>query len=359
VSVVLHVRGVLLPGDEERDLYVVDGRLTYEAVPGAQTVARSGWVVPGLVDVHCHVGQGPDGPVRNVEGLREQGRADTRAGALLLRDAGAPVETRMLDGEPDLPRIIRAGRHLARPKRYMREQAIEIEPEALVDAVAEQAGAGDGWVKLVGDWIDRAVGDLTPLWPADVLRAAVIRAHELGARVAVHTFSEEALPDLIAAGVDSIEHGTGLDAGLVDRMVERGTALVPTLINIDSFPGIADRAEDKFPAYAAHMRRLHAGVGSVVRTAYEAGVPVYCGSDAGTNVAHGRAADEIRALHGAGLPAGDALAAGSWAAREWLGLPGLAEGAPADLVVYDTDPRADLSTLASPARIVLRGRVLR
>jgi imidazolonepropionase-like amidohydrolase len=354
----LHVRGVLLPEEEERDVYVVDGRLTFEAVTGAETVAGSGWVVPGLVDVHCHVGQGPNGPVREVEELRNQGRADARVGALLLRDAGAPVDTRMLEDELDLPRIIRAGMHLARPKRYIREQAIEIEPAELPDAVTEQAKAGDGWVKLVGDWIDRDAGDLTPLWPGDVLRTAVDRAHQLGARVAVHTFSEDALPDLIDAGVDSIEHGTGLSPELIDRMAERGTALVPTLINIAVFPGIADQAEAKFPTYAAHMRRLHAGVASVVRTAHEAGVPIYCGSDAGTNIAHGRTADEIRALHEAGLPAADALAAGSWAAREWLGVPGLAEGAPADLVVYETDPRADLSTLDTPARIILRGRVL-
>lgn len=355
----LHVRGVLLPDEVERDLYVVDGRLTFETVTGAETVAGAGWVVPGLVDLHCHVGQGPQGPVEDVEGLREQGRADARVGALLLRDAGSPVDTRMLDGEPDLPRIIRAGKHLARPKRYLRGQAIEIEPEALVEAVAEQAGAGDGWVKLVGDWIDRSAGDLTPLWPGDVLQAAVARAHELGARVAVHTFSEDALPDLIDAGVDSIEHGTGLGPDLLDRMAQQGTALVPTVINIDNFPGIADQAEAKFPTYAAHMRRLHAGFGSVVRAAHEAGVPIFCGSDAGTQVAHGRTADEIRALHETGLPAAEALAAGSWAARQWLGLPGLTEGASADLVVYETDPRADLSTLAAPARIVLRGRVLR
>jgi imidazolonepropionase-like amidohydrolase len=68
---------------------------------------------------------------------------------------------------------------------------------------------------------------------------------------------------------------------------------------------------------------------------------------------------EIRALHAAGLSTVDALAAGSWAARSWLGLPGLVEGAPADLVAYAADPRLDLSTLDTPARIILRGKVIR
>ncbi len=57
-----------------------------------------------------------------------------------------------------------------------------------------------------------------------------------------------------------------------------------------------------------------------------------------------------------GLPADYALGAASWRAREWLGWNAdLAEGAPADFVVYDRDPRADLSVLFEPTCIVLRG----
>ncbi|HLF41624.1 MAG TPA: amidohydrolase family protein [Acidimicrobiia bacterium] len=352
----LHLRGVLLPGDEERDLYIVDGRLTFEPVAGAETVSRSGWVLPGLVDAHCHIGLGTEGGITDEARLREQARDEVRAGALLVRDAGVPVDTRILDEEPDAPRIVRAGQHLARPKRYVPGLGVEVEPDGLPDAVTEQAAAGGGWVKLVGDWIDRTAGDLAPLWPVDVLQAAVGRAHAAGARVAVHTFGEEALPDLIDAGVDSIEHGTGLTDDLLARMVDRGTALVPTLINIDNFPGIAESA-GKYPVYAARMRRLHGRARARVRAAHEAGVPIYCGTDAGSMVIHGRVADEIAALHEAGLPAADALAAGSWSARSWLGLPGLEEGAPADLVVYDRDPRADLAVLREPAVIVLRGSV--
>jgi imidazolonepropionase-like amidohydrolase len=347
----------VLPDGEERDLYVLDGRLTYDPIPGAQTVASGGWVLPGLVDAHCHVGIAPDGPVAGEAELVEQARTDRDAGALLIRDCGSPVDTRPVADRPDLPRIIRAGRHLARPKRYLRGLGIEVEPHELPAAAEEQARYGGGWVKLVGDWIDRDIGDLAPLWPADALRDAVTRAHAAGARVAVHVFGEEALPDLLAAGVDSIEHGTGLSGSLLDTMTRHGAALVPTLINVDNFPGIAANAE-KYPAYAARMRRLHATARERLRAAVDAGIPVYAGSDAGGGVGHGRVGDEIRALHAAGLPAERALAAGSWAAREWLGLPGLVEGAPADLIVYPADPRADLAVLAAPVVTVLRGRVV-
>jgi len=355
----LRLRGVVLPGDEPRDVWVHEGRVTLEQVRDAQTVATGCWLVPGLVDAHNHIGLAPSGAVTDVATQREQALADRDAGALLIRDCGVPVDTRHLDDHEDLPRIIRAGRHLAPHRRYLPGVAIELDdPGDLADATVEQARTGDGWVKLVGDWIERGAGDLAPCWPADAIQAAITAAHHVGARVTAHVFGAQALPDLISAGIDCIEHGTGLTADLIDELAVRGTALVPTLINIDNFPGIAADAESKFPAYAAHMRRLHAGVREMVSRAHEAGVPIYAGTDAGGSLPHGLIVREISALADAGMSATDALAAGSWAARSWLGLPGIEEGAPADLVAYDTDPRADLSVLGHPARIVLRGEVV-
>jgi len=359
VSTAVHIAGVVLPEGEHRDLWVRDGRITFEPVPGAETVSRGGWVLPGLVDAHCHVGIATGGsPVEDLAAARAQAHVERDAGVLALRDCGSPVDTRPLDEDADLPRIIRAGRHLAAPRRYIPGLALELEPADLVAEVRVQARRGDGWVKLIGDWIDRSLGDLGPEWPDDVLAAAIAAAHEEGARVTAHTFGTDALPGLIAAGIDCVEHGTGLTEELIGRMAAAGTAVVPTLVNVANFPGFAAAGEKKFPAYASTIRRLHASAGAVVRAAFDAGVPVFAGTDAGGGIAHGVIADEIRALAAAGLPAEAALAAGSWAARDWLGLPCVEEGVPADLVVYDADPRADLDVLARPQLTVLRGRVV-
>lgn len=349
----LHVSGVILPEGVHRDIWVRDGVLTFEPVPRAETIARQGFLLPGLVDAHCHVGLGPSGAVDRDTALA-QAFADRDVGALLLRDAGSPVDTRWLDEVDGAPRIIRAGRHLARTKRYLRGVGIELEPAELPAEAEVQARAGDGWIKLVGDWIDRDAGDLAPEWPRETVLETVRRAHAAGARVAVHTFGEEALPDLIDAGVDSIEHGTGLTEDLVALMAERRIALVPTLINIDNFPSIADSAA-RFPAYAERMRRLHSSSRARLRAAYEAGVPIYAGSDAGTSMPHGLVVEEVRLLHEAGMSRFDALGGASWAARSWLGLPGIEEGAPADLVVYQSNPLDDLAALANPDRIVMKG----
>jgi imidazolonepropionase-like amidohydrolase len=107
------------------------------------------------------------------------------------------------------------------------------------------------------------------------------------------------------------------------------------------------------------MLDLHGRVRQTVGAALEAGIPVYAGTDAGGGIAHGRIVDEIVALHEIGMPAENAIGAASWAARTWLGYRGIEEGAAADLIAYDQDPRADLNALRHPSRIVLRGRVLR
>ncbi|MGW5052180.1 amidohydrolase family protein [Actinokineospora sp. NPDC004072] len=353
----LHLRGAVLPDGAEQDLWIVNGRIRTTEVPGATTVLDGGYLVPGFVDAHCHVGIGPEGPV-DLDTAAAQAETDRDAGTLLIRDCGSPIDTTPLQERLDLPRIIRAGRHIARPRRYIRHLGVEIDPDDLPAQVAAQAAAGDGWVKLVGDWIDREKGDLAPLWPDDVLAEAIRTAHDAGARVTAHVFGEDALPGLIAAGIDCIEHGTGLTEETTAEMARRGTALVPTLINIENFPGIAAGAT-KFPAYARHMLDLHERVTGTVAAAIAAGVPVYAGTDAGGGIAHGRIVDEIIALHRAGMGAEQAIAAGSWSARAWLGYSGLSEGAAADLLAFADDPRDDLETLRNPALVVLRGRVVR
>jgi imidazolonepropionase-like amidohydrolase len=350
-------RGPVLPDGEVRDLYVVDGLVTYEKVGSAHLVAE-GWIVPGLVDAHCHVGLDEHGAV--PEDVQErQALTDRDAGALLLRDCGSAADTSWIHERDDLPRLIRAGRHIARTKRYIRNYAHEIEPAELPAYVAQEAQRGDGWVKIVGDWIEREAGDLTPSWTRESLDAAMKAAHDHGARVTAHVFGEQALPDLIGSGIDCIEHGTGLSTDLVDEMVANGVALVPTAKQLGNFPQYAEAGREKFPGYADHMMRLHETRREVIGAAYEAGVAIYAGTDAGGVLPHGLIGEEVLELSTYGLSPEDALGAASWRARSWLGLDdNLAEGTTADFVVFDRNPLDDLTVLAEPKRIVLRGNLV-
>lgn len=354
----LHVRGRGLPDGEPVEWWIADGVLSAEPIGNADTVFGAdgdlGWIIPGLVDAHCHVGLGPGGAV-DIDEAVTQAETERDAGALLLRDAGSPLDTRSFDDREDLPRIIRAGRHLARPKRYLPGLPIDIEDESQLPAVvAEQARWGDGWVKLIGDWIDRGAGDLAPLWSDDVLKAAIDAAHAEGARVTAHVFGEDALPGLINAGIDCIEHGSGLTDDTIALMIEHGTALVPTLINVENFPDIADAAA-KYPTYARHMRDLYNSCYYRVAAAHDAGVPIFAGTDAGGTIAHGRIGDEVEALRRIGMTPTAALGAACWDARAWLGRPGLEQGAPSDLLCFAEDPR--VAGVDHPDLVILRGRI--
>jgi imidazolonepropionase-like amidohydrolase len=356
----LHVRGVVLPDDEVRDLWIVGDRVTLTPQPDAMTIADGGFILPGLVDAHCHIGiRHGGGNVESIDEAREMAVVDRDTGVLALRDAGSPYPYEALDDDPDVPRLARAGRHVAPVRRYLKDLGIEVEAPDVAATIAQQAKAGNGWVKMVGDWIDRGTGDLANAWDPATMAAAVSTAHAAGARITAHCFAEESVAVLVDAGIDCLEHGTGLSLDVIAKMAAQGTALVPTMINIETFGGIAAAAESKFPSYAAHMRRLQDGFPAVVAAAVDAGVPVYVGTDAGGGIHHGMAVTEMEMLHQrAGMPIIDVLAAGSWGARDWLGFPSLVEGGLADLIVYPQDPRRSLTALRDPARIVLKGRVI-
>ena len=356
---VLHIRGQVLVGPEEvlSEIWVVDGRVSLTPPTRGEVETVQGWVLPGLVDAHCHVGLEAHGAVDDAR-AEEHALADRDTGALLLRDAGSPLDTAWVHDREDLPRLIRAGRHIARTRRYQRNFAHEIEPDELVAYVRQEARRGDGWVKLVGDWIERDAGDLATCWPVDVLTEAIAAAHEEGARVTAHCFGEQSLRDFAAAGTDCIEHATGLLDDTIEVFAAQQIAIVPTLVNIENFPAFAAAGEAKYPAYAAHMRDLHARRFETIGQAREAGVPIFVGTDAGGQLPHGLIAREVEALTQVGFSNVEAIAAATWSARRWLGRPGLDEGESADLVVYRDDPRQDLSTLADPHRVVLRGRVM-
>ena len=356
---IIHFRGPVLavPERVRHGLWSVDGRLTFQRPAAPPDRVLDGWVLPGFVDAHCHIGLGPSGPVEAAV-AQEQALADLNAGTLLVRDAGSPADTRWMQGGKEFPVLIRAGRHIARTRRYLRGFAHEVEPEGLVEAVRKQARDGDGWVKLVGDWIDRGVGDLAPSFPAAVVRDAVRAAHDEGARVTAHCFAEDTLDQMLDAGIDCIEHATGLLPRHLPRFAEQGVPIVPTLINIATFPDIAAQAEPKFPRYAAHMWSLWERRLERVAQAHAAGVRIFAGTDAGSVISHGRIADEILALHSAGLPMAAALDAACWAARAWLGADGLDEGARADVVVCREDPRAVPETIGRLEHVVLGGRII-
>jgi imidazolonepropionase-like amidohydrolase len=201
---------------------------------------------------------------------------------------------------------------------------------------------------VIGDWDPN-----NPPVPLEILTAVVQAVHAVGGKVAVHCQTADGCRNAVAAGADSLEHGMHLDHGLIDRMAAQGTALVPT---ISVFEAGAQRAQTREPSprrdwFLSGWR----GMSATVRAAHEAGVTVLAGTD---SFPCGTVAEEAQWLARYGMSPEAAVGAASWTARSWLGMPGLVDGAPADLVAYDADPTADVSVLAHPKRVILRGEVV-
>ncbi|WP_022868401.1 amidohydrolase family protein [Schaalia vaccimaxillae] len=325
------------------------------------TPTVTGYAIPGMVDVHCHLGIGDEGPVGQDE--QRQHALDTlRSGVLAIRDCGVPVDNSWMKTDALAPILIHSGRHLARPKRYLRDLPIEATSQRdLPILVAEQAKNSDGWVKIIGDWIDRSNGvdsDLDPLWDRKVVIDAVAAAHDEGARVAVHSFSHRAIDDLLDAGVDDIEHGSGMDADQLNQAVRQGVLVDPTLLQVQRFKDFAAQAGAKYPVYAATMRQMYEHRREHFGLLVDSGVELVLGTDSGGFQRHGTVFKELAMWQEWGMAPSRIVDVATWRTRRAMGLPALYEGATADLVILQEDPRRDIQAIAGPRTVVLSGCVI-
>lgn len=319
-----------------------------EKTPGAGP-----WITPGLVDVHAHLGIGETGPAGQEDALRAA-KANWDSGVTAIREPGSP--TPPVDASPLT--VIRAGRHIARPKRYLRGLAIEVEnPNDLPKVVAQQTQTSNGWVKLVGDWIDRSNGadsDLDPLWDTHILVDAVAAAHDNGARVAVHAFSRPAIDGLLEARVDTIEHGSGMTFDHAVEAARLGIAVTPTLGQVELFPSFAGDAKKKYPRYAQTMTELYDHRYQWFDDLRSAGVQLLPGTDAGGYQPHGEIQTELQRWVDYGMTETEVVDLATWRARDFLGLPSLHPEGPEEFVIFEERP-----ALTKPLSVVGGADLLR
>jgi imidazolonepropionase-like amidohydrolase len=341
---VLHVRGHALPDGEFVDLYADGDRWTTDPVAGAELVAE-GWLLPGLVDAHTHPGAAEPSDPLDEDLLRRDLHEHVSAGVTMIRSPGLAGDPPAWFGnDADVPRASHAGPWIAQFGQFFDGWGTRATLDELPALAAAQA-ARSGWAKLIGDW-----GPADDAIPEHVMRAVVDAVHAVGGRVAVHSQNAVGGANAVAAGVDSLEHGMCLDPELLTRMAAQGTALTPTLsVLLGALRVARNKPAGPSRDWLVDGMTRHE---PLVAAAADAGVTVLAGTDSRP---HGRIAAEIRALAKAGMTPHDALGSASWGARAFLGLAGLVPGAPADVVVYDDDPRVDFDQLDVPRAVVLRG----
>ncbi len=336
-------------------------------------------VTPGLVNAHAHLEASgePDmmgmisTTTRNQRMLRavENARKSVKAGVTTIRDVGssnaiAPdIRDAIEEGRIPGPRMRAAGAVLCMTGGHGWPIGRAVDsPWDARKAVREQMWAGADCIKLIatgGVLTKGAVPGNAQLTP-DELSSAIEEAHRHGLRVAAHAIGTQGIKNALRAGIDSIEHGTLLDDEAIELFKARNVYLVPTL----SAPTciLAHLEDGQQPEYVQRKAR---GLGDVMaqnlRKAYESGVRIAGGSDAGTPYNyHEDYAREVELMWSMlGMTPQQALHAATGVAAELIGLHKglLALGEPADLLLLRADVGQDVRALREP-QIVLKAGLI-
>ena len=191
------------------------------------------------------------------------------------------------------------------------------------------------------------------------MNAIVSEAHAWGRKVAAHCHGDAAAKIAIAAGVDSIEHGSFIKPDTLALMKKKGTYLVPTLYAGD---WVGKHADQFPPAIAAKARAASAAMTAMFREAVRQGVKVAFGTDAGVEP-HGGNAHEFVLMTQDGLSPAAALRAGPSSAADLLGVAGdsgtLESGKRADIVAVPGDPTADIAATGKVFFVMQQGRIVK
>jgi imidazolonepropionase-like amidohydrolase len=184
----------------------------------------------------------------------------------------------------------------------------------------------------------------------------VDEAHALGKRVAAHAHTRSGIRQALEAGVDTLEHGSDLDDELIDLMLQQGTWLCPTLA-ISEF--ILTRGAERGvpPASLEKARAMRERSVASVRSAYQAGVRIFMGTDSCNTFAFGSHAWELELMcHQLEMSPMEAIVAATSAAAAALDVNtltgALLPGRMADVLVIDGDPIADIRVLQNADQIV-------
>jgi imidazolonepropionase-like amidohydrolase len=359
------------------------------AVPADCEVSEhTGTILPGLVDAHVHLVS--DAALGSLEraGTQSDDAVDATIAEMLRRQVGAGVTTVRDLGdtryrtlgfrdrhEPGVPRIVAAGPPLTVPDGHCHYLGGCVDgPADIRAAVDERVERGVDVVKVMasGGLVTTGTDVFGVQFAPDDLRLLVDTVHEHGLQVLAHAHSLRGIGHALDAGVDGIEHFTGLvegGVGVPDAVLER-TAAAGVVVDLTfGFDWeVFERMPTPPPNVAEALRRtgldprgLLAARQAVAARVREHGITLVTGDDAGATPVkpHGGIAGAVAALGGGGYTVEEALATVTSAAAAACGLGGvtgrLAPGLAADLLVVAGDLGSELAALGRPVSVTVRG----
>ncbi len=381
---------------------VTDGRVVRiedgATAPAGATVVdmRDKTVMPGLIDVHVHLTSDANLPwyetlrpkysesYAAVTGVKNA-LITARAGFTTVRDVGSngasaiAVRDAIRDGSVPGPRMEVSGQPLSMIGGHA-DPAVGLAP-ALRDAISTSPDmftvctgteeCSKAVRRLAAEGVDlikfMATGGV--LDPGDIgleqhfsdaeMKAIIDTAHALHLKVAAHAHGAKGIDAAVRAGVDSIEHGTFIDAEGVADMKVRGTYYVPTLLAFRGAVGMIGKGLLQ-PSSEKKAQQAFEAWGIGLNRAYRAGVRIALGTDAGV-YPHGQNAQEIGLMVSkGGMTPRDALIAATKGGADLMGLSAetgtLAPGKSADLIAIDGDPLSDPNAVSHVTYVMVMGK---
>lgn len=378
-----------------RIVAITDGH--QPADPGAVLIdLRDKYVLPGLIDSHVHLTSDTGGlagqleqitlsPAAQAFNAHVNGLKTLRAGFTTVRNLGdgdgatLALRDAIAAGKVQGPRIIDSAMSISGSGGHMDGSLgyrDELHPfftgagntcngaDDCRRAVRRQIGRGADVIKFAstGGVNSRIGAGLGKQMFDDEAKAIVDTARLFGRKVAVHAHGADGIRLALAAGADSIEHGTILDEETISQWARSKTYYVPTLSTVNGYKERLAANPDAYePDVLAKIQWRIGITGKSLEQLVPRGVRIAFGTDAGVSK-HGRNADEFELMVQHGMTPVEALKAATVNAADLLGLSDqigtIAPGKSADIIAVSGDPVADVTVLKKVDFVMARGRVL-
>ena len=391
--------------DNLRDnmVLVIEGERIAKVAPAAEIAIPAGaavvdlsqvWVLPGLIDCHTHLEFRADryDPIWDVRTTPFMGgfngvvnaNKTLQAGFTSVRDVGSQpffaVDLRRAidEGQFPGPRVVASGPAISitgghgdmngfapgvENKMYPAERGYQLAdgPEQVRHLVREQIKFGVDLIKVMATGGVLSLGDKpgAEQLTYEEMKMAVDEAHRAGRKVAAHAHGTQGIKDAVRAGVDSIEHGSLIDAEGIEMMKARGTYLVADIYNDDYILGKA--VEFGLPKESVDKEK---SLGRLQREnfakAVAAGVKIAFGTDAGV-YPHGDNAKQFDYMVKFGMTPAGAIRAATSSAADLIDrthdVGTLEAGKYADLIAVAANPLERVESLEHVSFVMKGGKV--
>ncbi|SFD88305.1 Imidazolonepropionase [Lentibacillus persicus] len=336
-------------------------------------------ILPGLMDCHVHLGMdcSPD-PFKQIAQddiavtayrTHQQGQQFIEAGITSVRNLGTrynvdiSYRNAIEEGIVKGPRVFAAGQPIVMTGGHGHPMATEADGKAEVKKAARQRlKAGADLLKLMatGGVLTKGTEPGSIQLSEEEIRSASIEAKHVSRTTSAHAIGCEGVKNAVRGGVTTIEHGTILDDEAIELMLEHGTYLVPTLIAASLIANKKDVVPEYMIRKTKTMVEMHK---ESFRKAYQAGVKIASGSDAGTPFNYpGLLVDELSIMIEEGLTPYEAITASTITAAQCVKkdsqIGSLEKGKLADLILVDGNPLEDIFALKNIQRVYRGGELM-